>query len=259
MTGLSPTLLAEERQRTILNLLQKSGVVRTAALAELFNVSDQTIRRDFWELEKQGLVSKKHGGAVLLNYQSVPYGGRTELHQAAKLAIARAAALFVKPQMTVALGPGTTTEALARLLDSLELKIITNSLTVAEAVTHADTEVYLIGGRYRPGSELVTGGWAEANLRDFFADICFIGVSSIDLQDGYAVTEGDEAAVLRQFIRVSKTAIVISDSTKFGRTAQEVVAPLSAVHHLVTDDGISERIKQGLEAVGVEVVIAPSH
>lgn len=251
-------LLAEERKRTILNLLQRRGTVRTVALAELFNVSDQTIRRDFWALEKQGLVSKKHGGAVLLNVQSVPYGERAGLYQAAKLAIARAAARFVKPKMTVALGPGTTTEALARRLDGLELKIVTNSLSVAAAVTQAATEVYLIGGRYRPGSELVTGGWAEDNLRDFFADLCFIGVSGIDAERGYAVTEGDEAAVLRQFIRVSKTTVVLSDATKFGRAAQEVVAPLGAVHHLVTDEGISEPSRRGLEAAGVEVLIAPS-
>lgn len=258
MTGTSPTLLAEERKRAILSLLQRSGVVRTATLAELFNVSDQTIRRDFWELEKQGLVSKKHGGAVLLNYQSMPYAERAGLHPAAKLAIARAAAQFVRAKMTVALGPGTTTEVLARLLDGLELRIITNSLTVAEAVTQASTEVYLTGGRYRPGSELVTGDWAEANLRDFFADFCFIGVSGIDTENGYTVTEGDEAAVLRQFIRVSKTAVVVSDATKFGRAAQEVVAPLSAVHHLVTDGSISEENKRALEGAGVGVVLAPS-
>lgn len=258
MHGPSPTLLAEERQQTILSLLQKNGAVRTASLAELFGVSDQTIRRDFWALEKQGLVSKKHGGAVLLNYQSMPYGERSGLHQAAKLAIARAAALLVKPQMTVALGPGTTAEALARRLDGLELRIVTNSLSVAAAVTQPATEVYLIGGRYRPGSELVTGDWAEDNLRDFFADICFIGVSGMDVGDGYTVTESDEAAVLRQFIRVSKLAVVISDATKFGRAAQERVAPLGAVHRVVTDEAITLRNRQGLEAAGVEVIVAGS-
>ncbi len=258
MHGPSPTLLAEARRRTILSLLQKNGAVRTAALVELFDVSDQTIRRDFWALEKLGLVSKRHGGAVLLNLQSRPYGERSRLHQAAKLAIARSAAQLVKPTMTVVLGPGTTTEALARLLNGLELKIVTNSLTVAEAVTQASTEVYLTGGRYRPGSELVTGGWAEDNLSRFFADLCFIGVSGVDLDDGYTVTEADEAVVLRQFIRISKMAVVLSDSTKFGRAAQEVVAPLGAVHRLITDEAVTLWSRQGLEAAGVEVMVAES-
>lgn len=249
-------MLAQERQQTILALLRKNGSVRTADLAQMLNVSDQTIRRDFWELEHLGLVSKKHGGAVLVNYQSVPYQERAILLKEAKLAIARAAARFVKAKMVVVLGPGTTTEMLAHLLNGLDIKVVTNSLTVAKALTHAHTEVWLTGGRYRPGSELVTGAWVEANLTHFFADLCFVGVSGIDLDEGYTVTEEDEGKVLRQFIRVAKTSVIVSDSTKFHRVAKEVVAPLGAVHRLITDENISADDHRRLEAAGVEVTVA---
>lgn len=249
-------MLAEERRQTILALLRKNGSVRTVDLAQLFNVSDQTIRRDFWELEAQGLVSKKHGGATLVNYRSVPYGERAVLLKDAKLAIARAAARLVKPNMVVALGPGTTTEGLAQLLNGLNIKLVTNSLAVAAAVTHANTEVWLTGGRYRPGSALVTGSWAQDSLADFFADLCFVGVSGIDAGDGYTVTEPDEGKVLRQFIRSAKTSVIVSDSTKFHRVAKEIVAPPGAVHCLITDGGISPDDRQRLEAAGVEVIIA---
>lgn len=251
-------MLAEERKRTILDLLRQNGAVRTAALVKLFGVSDQTVRRDFWALERQGLVSKQHGGAVLLRYQSMPYEERAELHRATKLAVARRAAEFVKPKMTVALGPGTTTEALARALDGLEVRLITNSLAVAAVVTQRPTEVHLTGGRYRLGSRLVTGEWASSNLADLFADFCFVGVSGIDLKGGYTVTEADEAAVLRQFIRVSKTSVVVGDATKFGRVAPEQVAPLGAVHRLVTDESVPLESRRALVAAGVEVVIAPN-
>lgn len=251
-----PLMLAEERRRTILNLLRKNGSVRTVDLAQFFNVSDQTIRRDFWDLEALGLVSKKHGGAVLVNYSSVPYGERAVLLRDAKLAIASAAARAVKPNMVVALGPGTTTERLAQLLNGLSIKLITNSLTVAAAVTHANTEVWLTGGRYRPGSELVTGRWVEDNLTDFFVDLCFVGVSGIDMSEGYTVTEPDEGRVLRQFIRIAKTSVIVSDSSKFYRIAQEVVAPLGAVHRLITDKDVALADRQRLEAAGVEVIIA---
>ncbi len=249
-------MLAEERKQTILALLRKSGSVRTVDLAQMFNVSDQTIRRDFWELEEMGLMSKKHGGAVLVNYQSVPYQERAILLKDAKLAIARAAARAVKPSMVVALGPGTTTEMLAHVLNGLNIKLITNSLTVAMAVTHTNTEVWLTGGRYRSGSELVTGSWVANNLAHFFADLCIVGVSGIDTDEGYTVTEADEAKVLRQFIRIAKTSVIVSDSTKFHRVAKEVVAPLGAVHRLITDGNISVADRQRLEAAGVEVVVA---
>lgn len=248
-------MLAEERRRTILTLLKKSGSVRTVDLAQLLGVSDQTIRRDFWNLEALGLASKKHGGATL-SYQSTPYGERAALQREAKLAVGRAAARSVKPGMVVALGPGTTTEGLAHLLDGFDIKLLTNSLTVAAAVAHANTEVWLTGGRYHPGSASVTGSWAEACLTDVFADLCFVGVSGIDLDGGYTVTEREEAEVLRQFIRVAKIAVVVSDSSKFRRVTQEVVAPLGAVHRLITDVGIPAEARGRLEAAGVEVVAA---
>jgi DeoR/GlpR family transcriptional regulator of sugar metabolism len=251
-------MLAEERKQTILTLLRKNGSVRTADLAQMLSVSDQTIRRDFWDLEALGLVSKKHGGAVLVNYQSVPYQERAILLKDAKMAIARAAARTVKPKMVVALGPGTTTEMLAQVLNGLTITLVTNSLTVARAVTHANTEVWLTGGRYRAGSELVTGRWAEDTLSDFFADLCFVGVSGIDPSEGYTVTEADEAKVLRQFIRIAKTSVIVSDATKFHRVAKEVVAPPGAVHRLITDPDIAAADRERLEAAGVEVVIASS-
>ena len=252
----APLMLAQVRRRAILTLMRKNGSVRTADLAQLFGVSDQTIRRDFWDLEALGLVSKKHGGAVLVNYQGVSYGERAGLLRDAKEAVARAAARSVKPNMTVALGPGTTTESLAGLLDGLSIRLVTNSLSVAAAVTHPNTEVWLTGGRYRAGGELVTGIWVEDNLTDFFADLCFVGVSGIDTAEGYTVTEPDESRALRQFIRIAKTAVVVSDSSKFHRVAQEVVAPLGAVHRLITDDGVSAEDRARLEAAGIEVVIA---
>lgn len=249
-------MLAQERQQTILTLLRKNGSVRTVDLAQMLNVSDQTIRRDFWELENLGLVSKKHGGAVLVNYQSVPYQERAILLKESKLGIARAAIRLVRANMVVALGPGTTTEILAHMLNGLNITVVTNSLTVARALTHANTEVWLTGGRYRSGSELVTGNWVETNLTHFFADMCFVGVSGIDMDEGYTVTEEDEAKVLRQFIRIAKTSVIVSDSTKFHRVAKEVVAPLGAVHRLITDEDVSRSDVQRLETAGVEVMIA---
>ncbi|CAN5885560.1 DeoR/GlpR family DNA-binding transcription regulator [soil metagenome] len=249
-------MLAEERRRMILSLLEKNGSVRTQELAQRFGVSDQTIRRDFWELEDQGLVDKGHGGAVLVNYHTVPYRDRAVLRQAEKLAIAGVAASLATPGMTVALGPGTTTEAVAHRLNGVALHILTNSVVVARAVTQTVTKVSLTGGQYRPGSELVTGDWSRENLETCFVDLAFVGVSGIGAEEGYTVTQDDEAAVLRGFIRIAKTAVVVSDSSKFGRVGKASVAPLGAVHKLMTDLGIAAADREMLLEKGVDVVTA---
>lgn len=245
-------MLAEERRHSILSLIEAQGSVRTVELAKTFKVSDQTIRRDLLELEEKGLISKSHGGGVRNHYEGQAYGDRSVSRQQEKLLIAQEAVRQVRCGMTVAIGPGTTTEAIAQLINGMSLQIVTNSLPVARAISSRDTKVRLTGGEYRPDSQLLTGAWAEENLEVLFADISFIGVSGISPEDGYTVTEPDEASMLRQFIRIAKKSVVVSDSSKFHRIAEASVAPLGAVHMLITDHDLPQDDYRQLQACGVE-------
>jgi DeoR/GlpR family transcriptional regulator of sugar metabolism len=246
-------MLAEERRQYILGLIQENGSARTVELARMFNVSDQTIRRDLEELQEKGLISKHHGGGVLLSYQALSYRERTGLRHAEKLRIAEEAARLVRSGMVVALGPGTTTEQVARRVDGREIDLVTNSLAVAAVVADPATRVRLTGGSYRPTGELVVGDWTIGNLADLFVDVAFIGVSGVGSEAGYTVTARDEALVLRQLVRVAKHSVVVADSSKFHRVAEEVLAPLGAVHTLITDSGIPEQDRERLRECGVDV------
>lgn len=247
-------MLAEERRQHILNLLQQRGSARTMDLARRFNVSDQTIRRDLQELASLGHITKSHGGGSLINWAGASFHERTSVNREEKLAIAELAASLVAPGMTVVVGPGTTTEAVANFLDGMAIRLVTNSLAVARAVTDPRTEVLLTGGRYRSEAQLTVGDWTELNLARLFADISFIGVSGVDSDAGYTVTEEDEALSLRHSIRVAKRAVVVTDSSKFERLAKARVAPLGAVHLLITDAGLTGDWRIRLEANGVEVI-----
>lgn len=248
-------MLAGERRQAIFSLIMRTGSARTADLAARFKVSDQTIRRDLQELEDKGLISKQHGGGVLVNYEGVAYREREVLRSHEKSLIAREAAKRVSPGMSVGLGPGTTTTEIAQLLNGADVRVVTNSVAVAKALSTPPTDVRIIGGNYRPESELVTGEWAIANLDDCFVDLSFLGVSGIDAESAYTVTEPDEAAVLRRFIRIAKSSVLVADSSKFHRIAKVTVAPLQAVHTLITDAGIPATARQLLTSHGVEVVI----
>ncbi|HZW99114.1 MAG TPA: DeoR/GlpR family DNA-binding transcription regulator [Trueperaceae bacterium] len=249
-------MLAEERRQQILSLLKERGYARTMDLARRFNVSDQTIRRDLQELAALGHVSKSHGGGSLINWDGAPFSDRTLVNRQEKLAIAKAAAGYVQPGMTVVVGPGTTAEAVATLLDGMAIRLVTNSMAVARTVASPETEVWLTGGRYRSDAELTVGDWTELNLDRLFADVSFVGVSGVDIDTGYTVTEEDEALALRHCIRVAKKAVVVADSAKFERVAKASVAPLAAVHVLVSDERLSGDWRMRLEANGVEVVTA---
>ena len=141
-------MLAQERRQFILGLIREQGSARTAELARMLKVSDQTIRRDLEELQLMGLVSKHHGGGVLLNGQTLTHSERSELRHEEKVAIARRAAALVQGGMTVGLGPGTTTEHIAAELDGRDIEVVTNSLAVARALTSGRTRVRITGGVY---------------------------------------------------------------------------------------------------------------
>lgn len=248
-------MLAEERRLNILGLIKENGSARTIELARMFNVSDQTIRRDLEELQGKGLISKHHGGGVLMSYRAQSFGERSGLRHFEKASIARLAAGMVRPGMTVGLGPGTTTEQVALQLDGRDVELITNSLAVAAAVNEPPAHVRLLGGDYDPEGQLTVGRWSELNLSELFLDIAFVGVSGIGSEAGYTVTSRDQAMVLRQLVRVAKRAVVVADSSKFHRVAEETLAPLGAVHTVITDSAVPPSDVQRLRACGVEVCI----
>lgn len=249
-------MLAEERRRTIMGMLRHSGAVRTMELAERFGVSDQTIRRDLMDLERLGILQKTYGGGVLANYRGTAYEQRQGTNRAAKLAVAARAAALVRPGMTVAMAPGTTNAAIADQLNGMAVSIITNSVAVLEHVKHPNTRVTVTGGEFRPEPKALVGPLTEHAFATCFADIGFVGVSGVDPERGFTVTDELEATALRQVIRVSKRAVVAIDSAKFHRTAPELVAPLGAVHTLVTDDLVEDEIVERLTEQGVEVLLA---
>lgn len=250
-------MLAEERRQYILGLIQEQGSARTAELARLLRVSDQTIRRDLVDLQEKGLVSKHHGGGVLLNHETLSQSERSELRHAEKQAIAQEAATLVRAGMVVALGPGTTTEQIAMHLEGRDIEVVTNSLAVARVMSGDGTRVRITGGNYRASSELVVGQWTLDNVSHLFVDIAFVGVSGIGSDAGYSVTERDEALVLRQFVRVAKRSLIVADSSKFHQRARELVAPPRAVHGVITDEGIPPTERQGLAEQCVEVRAVP--
>lgn len=58
-------MLAIERRKLIMEALQEEKRVVVSELSKMYDVSEETIRRDLEKLEKEGLVIKTYGGAVV--------------------------------------------------------------------------------------------------------------------------------------------------------------------------------------------------
>ncbi|SHI44912.1 DeoR/GlpR family DNA-binding transcription regulator [Aureimonas altamirensis] len=249
--------MLSERQNAIMELARGDGRVSVEALAGRFAVSVQTIRKDLNELCDARLLSRIHGGAVLgAGAENLNYDARRSIAATEKAAIGKAAADLIPDRSSLFINIGTTTEAAARaLLHHSGLMVITNNLNVAHALRASpEIEVIVAGGLIRRSDGGIVGEAAVDFIRQFKVDFAVIGASAID-EDG-ALLDFDyrEVRVAQAIIANARHVVLVSDSTKFERTAPVRLARLEQIGTFVTDRCPSERVRELCQAAGVRLI-----
>lgn len=267
-------MLAVERRGRVLAAVVTRGTVRVTDLASELGVSEMTIRRDLDRLAAEGEVNKVHGGAVRTG--SAPEVRGVEPFSALKaareriekLAIAVAALPAIEDGMTLAIGAGTTTLELARLLRGRDVSVVTNSVSIFHVLTdHAADDagpaelrrgaaaVQLTGGQRTPSDALV-GPVANASLERFRTDLAFLGAHGIDPTAGMTTPNINEAETNRRLIGTARATVLLVDHTKYGEIGAHLFAEFSRLDRVITDAGLSDAKCTEL-ARRVDVTVAP--
>jgi len=253
-------MLNEERRRAILDMMQHDGRVLVADLAEQFQTSQVTIRKDLEILHVRGLVHRTHGGALPTRQGALEdptLREKEKLYRKEKLSIAIAAARLVAEGQVVILDSGTTTTEIARALRNFKkLTIVTNAVNIAAELANSSLEIILTGGTVRKNSFSLVGPIAEETLRRLSADILFLGVDGFDVQYGLSTPNLQEAKVNRVMVEIAKRTVATCDSSKFGRRSLSLIVEPSALHHVITDHGIRKADMKALKRAGIEVTLA---
>lgn len=252
------------RQARILDLLARFGFMTVGDIAAATGISTITVRRDLAELAERGALQRTHGGAMALRSGQAEvfdafepaFDARRRRNSTAKAAIARAAAQLVKAGATIALDVGTSTLELARCLGRVgEIKIVTNNLRAASLLADSPHAVYVPGGRVR-GKELsVHGPHAAAQIRDYWFDQAFIGVSGIT-EAGLFDYSPEDTEIKRLYMERARQVVVLCDAQKFGHLSMVQVAELGQIQVLVTDAPPPETLTAALGKAGVRTIIA---
>jgi DeoR family transcriptional regulator of aga operon len=252
-------MLNEERQRAILEMLNRDGRVLVVDLAKRFRTSQVTIRKDLDTLDVSGRIHRTHGGALSIRVSALDdptLREKEKLHRKEKARIAVAAARMVNEGQVAILDSGTTTTSIARALRNFQnLTIITNSVNIAAELSGSTLEVILTGGNLRKNSFSLVGPIAEETVHRLNADILFLGVDGFDVQYGLSTPNLLEAKVNRAMMDISKVTVVVCDSSKFGRRSLSLIAPPSSVRHVITDQGISKADLDALRKSGIDVTV----
>lgn len=250
------TTIRDRREYT-LRLLQESGYVAVAKLSETLGVSEVTIRKDLSQLEAEGVVARMHGGAVLADHLrfDLPFDGQAAKHAGEKARIGAAAARRVRDGDTLLLGAGTTTAQVARHLGGrTRLTVLTDSILIAQHLLgDLEVEVVLLGGVVRPTTASVIGPYAERMLEDYSVRHCFLSVDGHTPETGFTTTGTLVAHLFRSMMRAAAHVTIVSDASKFGRQGLSRICETGDVDRVISDVGLGDTERSGLEAAGVEV------
>ena len=254
----------EERQQAIAATVMSQGRASVADLAQAYDVTTETVRRDLAVLDRAGLLRRVHGGAVpvrALHLVEPSVDERESTRAGHKHAIASAAAEFI-PQSgaTVLFDAGTTTARVAALLPpDRELLIVTNSVPIAARLASlTSVSLQLLGGQVRGLTQATVGERAVGMLESLRVDIAFIGTNGISVRHGLSTPDPGEAAVKRAMVECANFVVVVADSSKIGREEFVSFAPIDRVDVLVTDSEITPADHADLTDHGVDVVVAPA-
>ncbi|MEV4773954.1 DeoR/GlpR family DNA-binding transcription regulator [Microbacterium sp. LWH12-1.2] len=251
------------RKADLAAYVEQTGQVTVGDLAEHFNVSIDTIRRDLDQLDREGVLIRTHGGAVSAangQLKDRALDVRLNMQKEEKERIARLAADLVPDGSVVMLNAGTTTLAVARALrNHRDLTIATNNLRIpAEISPSAFRDLFVFGGAVRAITQATTGpvtftmtpGGPEVDIR---CDLALIAVGAVD-QDGYSTSNLGDAAMMSEMIQRAERIAVLADSSKFGRRLFAQIATLERVDYLITDKAPPREVAAALAQADVEVL-----
>jgi len=232
-------MLAIERRSQILSMMEETKSVHVSDIARTFSVTEETIRRDLEKLEKEGLVIKTYGGAVLAEGLSAnaPYKVRFETNKTQKQEIARKILDLVNPKDSIMLDASSTCVNIAKRLARVkQLTIITNSVEIlVECAANENMRVLSTGGDLSGSSLSLVGQSACTALKRFTADKAIISCKGIDFNKGLTETGVAEAEVKMAMAENAKEVILAIDSSKFGRLAFAASVDIGRVAKAVSD------------------------
>lgn len=246
----------QTRRTKIAEFINKEEWASVEDLAKKFCVSLETARRDLTALENQGLVVRRYGGAFSTETSDVgtPFNIRKNENAHFKKTIASKALKLVKEGMAIGLDASTSSWFLAKMLPDIPLTVVTNGLTIAQALRNRHkVRVLCPGGEYSEKYECFVGSITEAGLRNFTLDVAFVSCFGIDQHSGAWDSNEVNAHAKRVMLAVSKKGVLLADPSKFWRKNLFNMAGWDAFDHLLVARELESESGEYIAAQGVAI------
>ncbi len=257
---MTKTMLPNQRREKILELLREDGAAKVIDLAQIFKVTEVTIRQDLEKLEKEDQLVREHGGAFLKNIED-QVRGVALAHQDnmdKKEIIAVKCLEYIESGDTIILDSGSTTTEIAKKLKGFRnLTVITNALNIALLLgAEPGIEVVMTGGEFKPPTLSLTGQKAADFFKGINVQKLFLATAGISLKSGLTYPSISDIVVKKAMIDAAETTYLVADSTKIGKSAFASLGALSLINYIITDNGIEDKHKKLFEDNEIELIVA---
>ena len=256
MVTTNTDMLKEERHSYILHQINLHNKILSSSLSEQIQVSEDTIRRDLLELAQEGKIVKVHGGALSKSFNPVIGVPGNVYALEDKRIIAGKALRFIKDGMFILTTGGTTITELARILPKdLQATFITVSLSAAtEFTNHPNIEVIILGDKLSRNSKITIGAETILKIQQIKADLCFIGINAIDIQEGLMDNDWDVVQVKRAMIKSAKKVIALSISEKVNTFEPLKICEADEIDILITELEPGSEKLQPYKSKGIHII-----
>ena len=228
-----------ERSKQIIEVLENNNGYSTIdVLVKECNVSSMTIRRDLDKLQSDGIVEKRHGGAILNRFlhREEPYINKQNMNKNIKESIAEEAIRLVNDNDIIVLDAGTTTLAIARLIKTKKnITVITSDTYIAIYLSRLNLKVCMAGGFIDNSTGCASSTFTIDFLKNLNVDIAFIGVSSINKNFDCMASNSDRAGIKKAMLDISSKSVLVADGSKFGISSFCKIASIKDFSHLITN------------------------
>lgn len=255
-------MFLEERQTKILEMLERDGKVLVKELAEIFGVTEDSIRKDLSSMELDGKLKRTYGGAVSIKekLQMTEANRRRISDVESKRKIAAAAVRLMQPQDLIFLDISTISIAIAQILEKIETnyKILTNMIDVAVMLArNPKIDLFCAGGGINRSREGFSDALSLEFISRFRPDISFIGAFGVDIKKNSLTSRDTTAGVLKaRMIEISKSSYIIAESRKIGVESTYCFSSLDKVNGIITETKLSDKLVDAAEKLGVKIISA---
>ncbi|MFW6115772.1 MAG: DeoR/GlpR family DNA-binding transcription regulator [Chloroflexota bacterium] len=250
--------LTAERRDAMAELVVRQGAARVTELAERFEVSPATVRRDLERLEERGRLERVHGGAVALRARKGRQQASSRTSQSEAERIGRAVADMIDDGETIFLGPGLLPLEVARSLeDGARVTVITNGLEIAHwLATHTGIRLIITGGQAEGPHLGLVGRLTRDAVSGLRADRVILELGGVSAVEGLTEDSLPQAEIAQMLMETGVTTVVVVPPERVGRVAAVPVAPLTSADVIVTGREAPSAYLWDLSEVGVEIVLA---